>query len=181
MLDIGFSELVVIGVVALVVIGPERLPRVARTVGHLMGRFQRYVADVKSDINREIELADLKKIRADVEEAARSVEHTVKSEMQAAEEQIRTTEAELNQAGDGLRQMQAEVNESLASLSMPHMGMGQAAGTEPPADPPPPSQEALPAPEAEASPQMELGLRNDAVVPAAAPASTSDPATTRQA
>ena len=52
MFDIGFSELVVIGLVALVVIGPERLPRVARTVGHLLGRLQRYVSDVKADIHR---------------------------------------------------------------------------------------------------------------------------------
>ena len=56
MFDIGFSELLVIGVVALIVIGPERLPRVARTIGHLMGRMQRYVADVKADIDREVEL-----------------------------------------------------------------------------------------------------------------------------
>ena len=61
MFDFSVWELVVIGGVALVVIGPERLPRVARTAGHLLGRFQRYVADVKSDINREIELAELKK------------------------------------------------------------------------------------------------------------------------
>ena len=61
MFDIGFSELLVIGLVALIVIGPEKLPRVARTLGHLMGRLQRYVADVKADINREIELEELKK------------------------------------------------------------------------------------------------------------------------
>ena len=63
MFDIGFSELLVIGVVALIVIGPEKLPRVARTVGHLLGRMQRYVADVKADINREIELEELRKMR----------------------------------------------------------------------------------------------------------------------
>ena len=56
MFDIGFSELMVIGLVALIVIGPERLPRVARTLGHLAGRLQRYVAAVKADINREVEL-----------------------------------------------------------------------------------------------------------------------------
>ena len=59
MFDIGFSEMLVIGVVALVVIGPQRLPKVARTLGHLVGRMQRYVNDVKADINREIELDDL--------------------------------------------------------------------------------------------------------------------------
>jgi Sec-independent protein translocase TatB len=61
MFDIGFSELAVIGVVALIVIGPERLPKVARTVGHLLGRAQRYAATVKSDISRELELEELKK------------------------------------------------------------------------------------------------------------------------
>ena len=60
MFDIGFSELLVIALVALVVIGPERLPRVARTAGHLLGRLQRYVGDVKSDINREMQLDELK-------------------------------------------------------------------------------------------------------------------------
>src|SRR5512147_710802 len=123
MLDIGFSELVVIGVVALVVIGPERLPRVARTAGHLLGRFQRYVNEVKSDINREMELADLKKLRSEVEDAARSVEQSVKSQMQETESQLKSAEEELNKAGEGLKQMHAEVNQSLSSAGMPHMGM----------------------------------------------------------
>ena len=61
MFDIGFSELVVIAVVALIVLGPERLPKAARTMGHLFGRLQRYVNDVKADINREIELEELRK------------------------------------------------------------------------------------------------------------------------
>ena len=61
MFDIGFSEIVVIAVVALIVIGPERLPKTARTLGHLFGRLQRYVADVKADINREMQLEDLRK------------------------------------------------------------------------------------------------------------------------
>ncbi|MSQ49955.1 MAG: twin-arginine translocase subunit TatB, partial [Betaproteobacteria bacterium] len=66
MFDIGFSELMVIGLVALIVIGPERLPRVARTLGHLAGRLQRYVADIKADINREVELDELRKIQDSV-------------------------------------------------------------------------------------------------------------------
>jgi sec-independent protein translocase protein TatB len=77
MFDIGFSELLVIAVVALLVIGPERLPKVARTAGHLFGRLQRYVNDVKTDIQREIELDELKKLRSQFEEAARSVEQSV--------------------------------------------------------------------------------------------------------
>ena len=69
MFDFGFSKLLLIGVVALIVIGPERLPRVARTLGHLYGRLQRYVTQVKSDIHREMEAAELGsvKIPADVD------------------------------------------------------------------------------------------------------------------
>jgi sec-independent protein translocase protein TatB len=78
MFDIGFSELLLIGVVALVVIGPERLPKVARTAGHLFGRFQRYVSSVKEDISREMELDELRKagraFKDSVETAARDVE-----------------------------------------------------------------------------------------------------------
>src|SRR6187549_2334769 len=91
MFDIGFSELLVIGVVALIVIGPERLPRVARTIGHLMGRMQRYVADVKADIDREVELEELRKMRDSVQQAATNIESSVQSELTKAE-------TELNQA-----------------------------------------------------------------------------------
>jgi len=70
MFDIGFSEIVVIAVVALIVIGPERLPKVARTLGHLFGRMQRYVNDVKADISREMELDELRKLQATVQDAA---------------------------------------------------------------------------------------------------------------
>ena len=84
--DIGFSELVVIGLVALIVIGPERLPRVARTVGHLIGRLQRYVADVKADINREVELDELRKMRDSMQEAAASIETSVSAGLSKTEE-----------------------------------------------------------------------------------------------
>ena len=85
MFDIGFSELLVIGVVALIVIGPEKLPRVARTVGHLAGRLQRYVSDVKADINREIELDELRKMRDSMQQAASSFESSVQSELNKTE------------------------------------------------------------------------------------------------
>src|SRR5690554_586222 len=78
MFDISFTELMLIGIVALVVIGPERLPRVARTVGHLVGRAQRYVGDVKSDIQREMELDQVKDLKSQMEEAAKSVQTSVK-------------------------------------------------------------------------------------------------------
>ena len=88
MFDVGFSELMVIAVVALIVIGPERLPRVARTMGHLFGRLQRYVNDVKADINREIELEELRKFRSTVEDAARTVENTVQGEFAKTESEL---------------------------------------------------------------------------------------------
>ena len=72
MIDFGFDKLALIGAVALVVIGPEKLPRVARTVGHLLGKAQRYVADVKAEVNRSIELEELKKMKTHVEEDRKS-------------------------------------------------------------------------------------------------------------
>ena len=81
MFDIGFSELLVIGVVALIVIGPEKLPRMARTIGHLAGRLQRYVADVKADINREIELDELRKMRDSMQQSASNLESSVQGEL----------------------------------------------------------------------------------------------------
>ena len=77
MIDIGISKLALIGAVALVVIGPEKLPRVARTVGTLLGKAQRYVAEVKAEVNRSMELDELKKMKESVETAARDVEQTV--------------------------------------------------------------------------------------------------------
>jgi sec-independent protein translocase protein TatB len=82
MFDVGFSELIVIGIVALIVIGPERLPKVARTAGHLFGRLQRYVNDVKADINREMQLDELRKLQADMQESARSLENNLNKEIQ---------------------------------------------------------------------------------------------------
>ena len=85
MFDIGFSELMVIGIVALLVLGPERLPKVARTTGHLLGRLQRYVSDVKSDINREMQLDELKKLQEEARTAAMNFEGTVRSEVASVE------------------------------------------------------------------------------------------------
>ena len=88
MFDVGFSELVLIGIVALVVIGPERLPKVARMAGHLLGRMQRYVNDVKADINREIQLDELRKLKSDVQDTALNLEASIRGEMQAAEKAV---------------------------------------------------------------------------------------------
>jgi sec-independent protein translocase protein TatB len=94
--DVGFSELMVIAVVALIVIGPERLPRVARTMGHLFGRLQRYVNDVKADINREIELEELRKFKSTFEDAARGFETSVNTTVSSVEGEVAKTESELN-------------------------------------------------------------------------------------
>src|SRR3982751_665057 len=88
MFDIGFSELLVIGVVALIVIGPQKLPRVARTAGHLLGRLQRYVADVKADINREIELEELRKMRDSMQKAASEMQTSVDSELSKTADEL---------------------------------------------------------------------------------------------
>lgn len=91
MFDLGLSKLAVIGVVALVVIGPERLPKVARTVGTLLGRAQRYLADVKAEVNREMQIDELRAVRDHVRTAASSFESSVHGG-------LRQTEADLNAA-----------------------------------------------------------------------------------
>ena len=79
MIDLGISKMMLIGAVALIVIGPEKLPRVARTVGTLLGKAQRYVADVKAEVNRSMELDELRKMKESVESAARDVEQSVRT------------------------------------------------------------------------------------------------------
>ena len=94
MIDFGFDKLALIGAVALIVIGPEKLPRVARTVGHMLGKAQRYVADVKAEVNRSIELDELKKMKTQFEDAASSV----RTEVQQAGAAIETGWSELQSA-----------------------------------------------------------------------------------
>ena len=96
MFDFSFGELAVIGTVALVVLGPERLPRVARTVGEWAGKAQRYVAQVKSDINREVELAELKKLQDEARDVARSIESSVQGNISSLQAGIDSTVKSLN-------------------------------------------------------------------------------------
>lgn len=91
MFDFGFSELVVIGVVLLIVVGPERLPKVARTAGHLLGRLQRYVSDVKTDIQREMQLDELKKLQQQVQQQAQDMESSVRAQVTSLESGIGDT------------------------------------------------------------------------------------------
>ncbi len=94
MFDISFTEIMVIAIVALIVVGPERLPKVARTLGHLLGRVRRYVGEVKNDIQREMEVEELNELHTSVQEAANSIENSVReevSQIQAATEDIKTS------------------------------------------------------------------------------------------
>ena len=113
MFDVGFSELVVIGLVALIVIGPERLPKVARTAGLLLGRLQRYVNDVKADISREMQLDELKKLQEQMKDQVQAMESTVTQEMSAVE-------ASLNQSIAPLAELAASPEAALtASVATP--------------------------------------------------------------
>lgn len=98
MFDFGFTELMFIALVALIVVGPKRLPKVARTAGHLLGRLQRYVSDVKSDISREMQLEDLKKLQQQVEQQARDLEKSVRSEMNQVEGDLKKSAAAIEKS-----------------------------------------------------------------------------------
>jgi len=101
MFDVGISEIMVIAVVALVVLGPEKLPKTARTLGHLFGRLQRYVGEVKADINRELAMEDLKKLQAEVSSAATDFQTSMTATATEVEANIREVEASLNSAATG--------------------------------------------------------------------------------
>ena len=84
MFDLGFSEMVIIAVVGLVVLGPERLPKVARQLGQWLGKLQRYVSDVKSDINRQMDLDELRKLQSEMKDAASGIEDSFRSTVSEA-------------------------------------------------------------------------------------------------
>ena len=143
MFDIAFSEVMIIAVIALIVIGPERLPRVARTLGHLFGRMQRYVNEVKADIQREVELDELRKLKQSVEESARSIEASVtqeidsaRQELNAASNEVRSVEALIRdqpapdrsgeQQGDVSRPSALSVSDAVGSTSPPSTSDGTA-------------------------------------------------------
>jgi sec-independent protein translocase protein TatB len=142
MFDIAFSELVIIGVVALIIIGPEKLPKTARTLGHLFGRLQRYVSDVKADISREMELEELRKLQTQVQSAARDIETSVSAAARDVETGVRNVESELNAAG--------AVDSTPAPAAVP-----------PPADPVPPPTDFVPPLQAEpavAAPRRKIDV-----------------------
>jgi len=124
--DIGFSEIMVIAVVALIVIGPERLPKVARTLGHMFGRLQRYVNEVKADINREMELEELRKLQSQVQSAARDIEQSVAHAAQQMETGVRSVESELNRAASAEAAPSAPAAAAAASTAAASEASGEA-------------------------------------------------------
>lgn len=161
MFDIAFSELALIGVVALVVIGPERLPRVARAAGHLMGRAQRYVSNVKADINREMQLEDLKKMQAQLDESARQMMSSASQEFQSIQNSLEQTAKEA-----ALQAQREATDENQAQLALaPTESLTEAAPEEP--SPQLDLFETLPPAAATPDAQASLPLDAPAAIPAA--------------
>jgi sec-independent protein translocase protein TatB len=131
MFDIGFSEIVLIAVVALIVIGPEKLPKTARTLGHLFGRLQRYVSDVKADINREMELDELRKLRTEVQSAARDIESSFDSATREMETGVRNVERDLSGETAGPATTAGAGASALPELATPPEPAATAAGPAP--------------------------------------------------
>jgi sec-independent protein translocase protein TatB len=108
MFDIGFSELLVIGVVALIVIGPERLPKVARTAGHLYGRMQRYVATVKTDISQEIQLDELRRAGQSFRESVESTVSDVQEQSGVVDDYLRKETASISKVMEAMSVTEGE-------------------------------------------------------------------------
>ena len=121
MFDIGFSELIVIGIVTLVVVGPERMPRVARTAGLLLGRMQRYVNGVKADISREIQLDELKRLQSEMQESARNFEQSMNQEIKAIEanvqESVDSVESSIQQIAESVSDTPTSAEAAAAVLA----------------------------------------------------------------
>ena len=100
MFDIGFSEMVVLAVVALVVIGPERLPKVAKQAGAWMGKLRRYVDDVKSDINRQMELTELRNLKSQLTDAAKDIETSISSTVSEVQTSFNDVQKSLEGSAD---------------------------------------------------------------------------------
>ena len=113
MIDLGVSKLALIGAVALIVIGPEKLPRVARMVGTMLGRAQRYVSDVKAEVNRSMDLEELRKMKESVEGAARDVENSIQTSAADFERDWQQVTNEAASAGNS-------IHESFPTYSRPH-------------------------------------------------------------
>jgi sec-independent protein translocase protein TatB len=138
MFDIGFTELIVIGVVALIVIGPERLPKVARTAGHLYGRMQRYVTTVKADISREIQFDEIRKVGEDFKQSVESVAGEVEQKATVVDDYLRNETSNFDKMMSAMASTEGE-----RPAPTPPM---------PPAVESPPAQQSLPLDEPDQNP-----------------------------
>jgi len=124
MFDIGFTELIVIGVVALIVIGPERLPKVARTAGLLYARMQRYVSSVKSDISHEMQLDEMRRMGQTFKESVESTVSGVEQQATVVDDYLRDEASTVNKAVTAIA---ATVGET--SPTTPMMKQGETENT----------------------------------------------------
>jgi sec-independent protein translocase protein TatB len=117
MFDVGFSEIVMIAVVALIVIGPERLPKTARMLGHLFGRLQRYVNEVKADINREMELDELRKLQRDIKGVASDFQQSVTSMATDVRSEMQNVQRQLTDVASGVESPSRETGTASSSAA----------------------------------------------------------------
>ena len=110
MFNFGVTEVMIIAIVGLIVIGPERLPKVARTLGHLFGRMQRYVSDIKDDISREVELDELRQLQSSMKEAAQEIEESVSKQVNLIEDEVQQAETETRKTVEEAVQPVAGIN-----------------------------------------------------------------------
>ncbi len=130
MFDIGFSEILLVAVVALVVIGPERLPGVARNVGRYAGRLQRYVQDIKRDFNREVEFEEIKRLQHEMETTVQSMQESMRAVESTLQQETQKHQAELTTA------LSADEKPALVKKSKPVIAQAPTA-TKSTADPKP--------------------------------------------
>ncbi|MGE4369877.1 MAG: Sec-independent protein translocase protein TatB [Burkholderiaceae bacterium] len=130
MFDLSFSELLLIGVVALIVIGPERLPKVARTIGHLVGRAQRYVSNVKTDIQREMDISELNTLKNQMQDAADSVKSSMADASSSLQQPIQEAQDALRNASSSVESLvdSARAQVGSPSPSQPPANLSASAG-----------------------------------------------------
>lgn len=111
MFDISFSELMIIAVVTLLVVGPDKLPHLARTVGAFVGRLQRYVAQVKEEVNREVRFAELQSLQQEIKEGKRKVEASMMDSMEDIHAAVSSVKNSLDAKSDAA-EISAKMNAS---------------------------------------------------------------------
>ena len=129
MFDFGFSEMMIVGVVALVVLGPERLPLVARKTGEWIGKAQRFVAQVKSDIDRETELSELKRIQDEAKNLAQDMKSAVEKEASGIESSVKSAADAANAAGREAEQAFDAVKSEASGAASPAEGASSTSST----------------------------------------------------